>query len=293
MKKRITQLMFTMVMMYAMAANATAYDEANWFITIDVEQVRTKVLPLIPKSKEQVVLAQVVPHEVHNITMYGHSEAEDDLSLAVTGQFAGFSFNDHLQDQLLLLEQSDAILLDETESHRGRVIERYRIKEKQGDVGIYVAKVTDSLMVLSLQKAEVRNWIDQKYHMQDLSNNGLVSLLVNVESAMAKMGADLQAHQSPFQSTVFNKIAQFSASIYEAGDQLGLEAAVATADEASAKQMEQVLNGLIAMQALSEMNHDKPVLAALMAELMISNHGNELLITTALPFALLAEIDVD
>ena len=91
MKKRITQLMFTMVMMYAMAANATAYDEANWFITIDVEQVRTKVLPLIPKSKEQVVLAQVVPHEVHNITMYGHSEAEDDLSLAVTGQFAGFS----------------------------------------------------------------------------------------------------------------------------------------------------------------------------------------------------------
>ena len=293
MKKRITPFILTVVMMYAMAANATAYDEANWFVSVDIQQVRTKVLPLLPDRNESYQIANTMPEEAQTITLYGHSEVEDDVSMAVTGTFASFSFSDFLNAQLLRMGEQGKVSLYETTPYQDSLIEQYVFEEKRGDVSIYSAKVNNNLLILSLHQQEVKNWIDQKYSMYDLKNTGLVSLLVNVESAMAKVGADLKDHEGPFQSTLFKKIVQFSASVYESGDQLSLEASLGTADADSAKQMEQVINGLIAMNALSDIDKDKPVLAALMAGLNISNHGHELLISTGLPFALLSEIDVD
>ena len=298
MKKTLTTLTLTVLFVWSAASQATAYDEANWYVSIDVQQVREKIVPLLPTdgdAKYEFSLEQHIPKEVQQITLYGHSEAEDDLSMAINGDFTSFSLNEHL---IGLMNQVDAdeeisLTLYNTENYAGSVVEQYTISGDDKSKSFYSAVIDGQTLVLSFAEQEVKNWIDNRYATHTLRSSGLVSLLVNTESAMAHMGADLKNTQKSFNSAVFQKITQFSASVYESGDSLTIESALATADEATAKQLEQVINGLVAMNALSNLDQDKPALNALASALVISQQGQDLLITTALPYALLPELDID
>jgi len=296
MKKTLTTL--TVLFVWTAASQATAYDEANWYVSIDVQQVREKIVPLLPKEatdKNNFSVEHHLPQEVQQITLYGHSEAEDDLSVAINGDFASFSLNEYL---IGLMNQVDAdedisLTLYNTEAYGGSVVEQYTVSGDGESKSFYSAVINDQTLVLSFEEQEIKNWIDDRYATHTLRSSGLVSLLVNIESAMAHMGADLKNTQKSFNSAVFQKITQFSASVYESGDSLTIESALTTADEATAKQLQQVINGLVAMNALSNLGQDKPALNALASALEISQQGNDLLITTALPYALLPELDID
>ena len=50
MKKTLTTLTLTVLFVWSAASQATAYDEANWYVSIDVQQVREKIVPLLPKE---------------------------------------------------------------------------------------------------------------------------------------------------------------------------------------------------------------------------------------------------
>jgi hypothetical protein len=296
MKKTLTIL--TLLFAWSASLQATAYDEANWYVSIDVQQVREKIVPLLPPNgdnKYEFSVEQHVPEAVQQITLYGHSEAEDDLSVAINGDFASFSLNEYLIGLMSQVENTDEVSLTlyNTESYGGSVVEHYKVSGDDESKSFYSAIINDQTLVLSFEQQEVKNWIDNRYATHTLRSSGLVSLLVNIESAMAHMGADLKNTQNSFNSAVFQKITQFSASVYESGDSLTIESALATADEATAKQLEQVINGLVAMNALSNMDQDKPALDALVSALQITQQGQDLLLTTALPYALLPEINVD
>ena len=215
--------------------------------------------------------------------------------MAINGDFASFSLNEYL---IGLMNQVDAdedisLTLYNTETYGGSVVEQYTVSGDGESKSFYSAIINDQTLVLSFEEQEIKNWIDDRYATHTLRSSGLVSLLVNIESAMAHMGADLKNTQKSFNSAVFQKITQFSASVYESGDSLTIESALTTADEATAKQLQQVINGLVAMNALSNLDQDKPALNALASALEISQQGNDLLITTALPYALLPELDID
>jgi len=92
---------------------------------------------------------------------------------------------------------------------------------------------------------------------------------------------------------MLTKVTQFSAAAYESGSDLSIDVVLSTADEATANQLVQVAQGLVAMNALSGASAEKPVLATLLNGLNISQQGTDLLITTAVPFSLLPQIDVD
>ena len=173
------------------------------------------------------------------------------------------------------------------------MVEEYRVSGDNKTKSFYSTKLSNETIVVSLDEAEVKNWAADSYSTYDLNNSGMVSLLVNIESALAHMGADLKSNSKPFNSAVFQKITQFSASLYDVEQNLNIDAALSTADEATAKQLEQVINGLVAMNALSNMNDEKPVLAALVSSLEISQQGNDLLISTGFPMSMIPEIDVD
>lgn len=298
MKKTLSTLTLTVLFVWSTASQATAYDEANWYVSIDVQQVREKIVPLLPKeasANNDFPVEQHIPQEVQQITLYGHSEAEDDLSVAINGDFTSFSLNEYL---IGLMNQVDAdedisLTLYNTEAYGGSVVEQYTVSGDGESKSFYSAVINGQTLVLSFEEQEIKNWIDDRYATHSLRSSGLVSLLVNIESAMAYMGADLKNTRNSFNSAVFQKITQFSASVYETGDSLSIESALTTADEATAKQLEQVINGLVAMNALSNLDQDKPALNALASALEISQQGNDLLITTALPYALLPELDID
>ncbi len=298
MKKTLTNLFLMATLALSINTQASPYDEANWYFSVDVEQVRTKIVPLIPQHKEahaDFSINEHLPHEVKQITAYGHSEAEDDLSLVLHGDFSQFTLNDFINNLMYLVESDKDINvgLFNTYKHNGQVVEEFRVSGDNKTKSFFSTKLSDETIVVSFDEAEVKNWAADSYSTYDLNNSGMVSLLVNIESAMAHMGADLKSNSRPFNSAVFQKVTQFSASLYEAEQNLSIDAALSTADEATAKQLEQVINGLIAMNALSNMNDDKPVLAALMSGLSISNQGNDLLISTGFPMSMIPEVDFD
>lgn len=298
MNKILTTLSLTLLFVLAPNTQASPYDAANWYFSVDVEQVRNKIVPLIPlnkKTKNQFSMNNHLPIEVKQITGYGHSETEDDLSLLINGHFNGFSINEYINNLMYMVDADEdlSVSLFDSYNHHGVLVEQYQIIGENETKSFYSSKISDDMIVLSLEASEVQNWIDKKYHKNDIINSGMVSLLVNIESAMAHMGADLNSNKKSFNSAVFKKVTQFSASVIEVGGNLAIDAALSTADETTAKQLEQVVNGLIAMNALSNLDQDKPLLSALLSTLKINNHGNDLLISAEFALSLIAEIDID
>lgn len=295
MKKTLTTL--TLLSTLAFNSQAVPYDEANWYVTVDLEQIKSKVLPMLnhlPKSKNKVSIENNIPDEVQQITFYGHSEIDNDLSAAVTGDFKNYSLNDYITTMMYQFEGESPVTLSNITAYNGRDIEQYTISKDDERKLFYSAKINPNLVVVSFEESEVYNWLDNKYQNNELQKSGLVSLLINIESAMAHMGTDLKSNSKHFNSALFQKITQFSASIYESNaDGLSIESALSTADDATATQLEQVLNGLVAMNALSNSTNNNQVLTALVNQLQISNHGSELMVSSALPYSLLSEVVID
>ncbi len=294
------KILFTTTLLFSWAFNsqAVSYDEANWYVTVDVNQVRNNIVPLLPErdqSDHEFSFNEHLPQEVEQLSVYGHSEVENDLSLVINGQFAQFEINDYINSLLYMVDDKEGfdMVLFDTESHNGRLIEQYKATGENKSKSFYSTKVNDELIVLTLDINEAKNWIDNKYNSNELKHAGLISVLVNIESAMAHMGADLKSNRTSFNSAVFQKITQFSASVFQSGENLAIESALSTADTATAKQLEQVLNGLVAMNALSNLDNDNPFLSALAANLDISNQGNDLLLSSEFAMSLIPDMQID
>ncbi len=294
-----TLMIFLTLSLLSFNSQASNYDEANWYLSVDVEQMKNTLLPLMPKEapkgKNHFSLKDNLPTEVKKLTLYGHSEQQDDLTVIATGDFRTFTLNDYITNLMYQVNGESPISLQDTQSYQGTVINHFVVAEGRKNAVFYSAKLDNNHMVISLEQDEVKNWIDQRYSLNEIYQSDLVSLLINVESAMAKMGADLSKNSQPFNSAMFQKINQFSASMFEAatGDALSFEAALSTSDETTAKQLQQVLNGLIAMNALSNMDENKPALSAMMSGLSIDLQGSDLLISTSLAYSLIPQIDID
>jgi len=298
MKKVFVVVSLMVLFTWVIESRAASYAEANWYVTVDVDQVRSTILPVLSQNKSvdaEFAIQKHSPQGLEQISVYGHSEDKEDLSFVVSGEFNTFEVNEYINSLMFLLETEEAfdVALFDSVNHNNRVIEEYRISGKNKTKSFYSAKVNDGLIVLSLDQNEVKRWVDSKYNANELQNSGLISVLINIESAMAHMGADLNSHKGSFNSTVFKKINQFSASVFESGKNITIESALSTADEATAQQLEQVLNGLIAMNVLSNLDDKNPLLSALASGLTISNQGNELLLSSEIALSLIAEIDLD
>ncbi len=295
MKKTFAVICLLLFFVLPIETRATSYDEANWYITVDVNQVRNTLLPVLPPNKYEAVefkISEHLPQGLEQISFYGHSDKDSDLSLVASGEFSSFELNEYINSLLYLVEDEDEVdvVLFDSSTHNSRLIEEYRVAGRDESKSFFSSKVNDALLVISLDENEVKHWIDNKYDANEFKNSGLVSVLVNIESAMAHMGADLKSNNRSFNSAVFQKINQFSASIIDAGDKLNIEAALSAADEATAKQLEQVINGLVAMNALSTNKHRSQLVTALLEALEISNQGNDLLIRTEFALSLITQM---
>lgn len=298
MKNSLKLIGLLMLTVWTVDSQASNYNQANWYVTVDVNQVRTTIVPLMSQGKSTEIksaLQKHLPQEVQQVSLYGNSEIEDDLSVVINGDFNTFEVNDYINSLMYLVEADKdfTVVLFDSYAYNNRLIEHYKLSRGNESKPLYSAKINDELIVLTVDPNEIESWVDNKYNSNELKSSGLVSVLVNIESAMAHVGANLGSNSQPFKSAVFNKITQFSASIYESGENLTIQSALTTADQATAKQLEQVINGLIAMNALSNLNQNNELLSAVLAGLEINNQGNDLLVSTEFALKLIAQVGSD
>jgi len=94
-------------------------------------------------------------------------------------------------------------------------------------------------------------------------------------------------------STVFQKINHLSASVMDMGSNLNVEAALGTRDEATAQQVQQVINGLVAMNALSSQADRSEAWMTMMNKLSVVKKGQDLILSTSIPFDIAIEAVAD
>lgn len=295
MKKIILIISLFLVLPYD--SEAKPFNESNWYATVDVVQFKNKVMPMLVQfssGKNNFTFKDTFPDEFKRITLYGHSEFKNDVSAVITGDFNAFSVTNYIIEKLHTVDGDSTISLNEVTKYNGINISSYSDLKKNEEKSFYSAKLNSNLVVASFDQEEVRNWIDHKYDINKIQVSGLISLLLNTESDIAHIGADLKSNSSPFNSTLFQKINQISANVYESSSEdLTVEAALSTADEAMTKQLEQVVNGLIAMNALSNSGKNNQTLAKVLSGLQINNDGNELLISVEVPYNLFSKAELD
>ncbi len=237
------------------SAHADGFNDATWYVSIDVEQARSTLIPRLSarsKNHNDFEFNKLIPQGVTHITLYGQSDESSTLTKVMSGDLADFSvlsFVEGLEEQA---GEDAKLSLLESSKNNGYVIEHYVISGDEKNKSFYTVKLNDNTVVTSFNREEVVNWSNNKYNTSGLHQTGLVTVQVNIASAMMHMGADIDQGAEPFQSHMFKKIKQVSASLAEDQDDLLIEVALVTEDDAAAKQVNAVVNGLVAMNALSD-----------------------------------------
>lgn len=289
-------LALTFTFANAFNAHADGYDDATWYVSLDIEQARAKLIPHLSehtKSNNNFEFTALTPVGINQVTMYGQSKESSTFTMVLSGQLGDFSTTDFISELEKQAGEDANVSLKESTKNNGHTIDHFVVKGDEKNKSFYTSKLNANTVVASFNKGEVLNWSNNKYNTSGLHQTGLVTVQVNIASAMMHMGADIDQGAEPFQSHMFKKIKQVSASLMEDQDDLLIEVALVTENEAAAKQVNAVVNGLVAMNALSDASTSNKAVSALLNNLDISNKGSHVMVLSHLPLALLAEIDFD
>ena len=289
------KLCIVLVFLVASSVQATNFDQANWYLSADIAKIKDRFMPHIIKNKaanKSLKMTALIPEAMTQITLYGQTNQDDDVTAVIRGQFNQFSVSDYIAKLNLLSDKGDELTVDSSLDYKGTTIEHIQSKEDD-QVSIYASTLNPQLMVVGFDLAEVKNWINGRYAESDVIPGGMITLLVNVDAAVAHMGADLSKDNGGFKSTVFQKINHLSASMIDDVSSLTVEAALGTRDEATAQQVQQVINGLVAMNALSSQTDRSEAWMTMMQQLSVVKKGKDLILSTSIPFDIAIEAMVD
>ena len=290
--KKLMMLLFFLMVSPGQAAN---FDEANWYLSADIAKIKERFMPHLNKNKaakKSLKISALLPEAVTQVTLYGQTNQDEDVTAVIRGQFNQFSVSDYIAKLNLLSDEGDELTVDSSLDYKGIGIEHIQSNEDE-DVSIYASTLNPQMMVVGFDLAEVKNWINGRYSESDIIPTGMITLLVNVDAAMAHMGADLSKNNDGFKSTVFQKINHLSASVMDMGSNLNVEAALGTRDEATAQQVQQVINGLVAMNALSSQADRSEAWMTMMNKLSVVKKGQDLILSTSIPFDIAIEAVAD
>jgi len=301
MNKPKNLLILLLTMLFSLQSNAVGIKEATWYLTVDVNQVVNNELfkHLHSHPNEMSLNIEKIPKEIDTITMYGDSRGSDDATAVLKGDFSQFSVYDfalnfiyHKKDNAAKLATESTIRYASQDILVLEVKDENKSDDDRRNKEIYFSAINDEISVVSLNLNEVKNWIDNVYSPIDINNGSIFSVLVNVRSALAHMGMNLEKNSHMMHSEIFKKVTEVSASVTEANDDIVIEVALTAADSATATQIEQVISGLIAMNNLSGANDDNQLHAIFMQNLTITKDDNAIMISTFAPIDELKNIDV-
>jgi len=283
--KSFTSFLFAVLILLSFQS-AAGLNDATWYVSVDVDQIENNEIYQFFEAKVKSSDSDdfvKIPDEISYISLYGNAKGAEDATAVIHGDFSQFSISEHLLELLYTHESDAADMIEEsTVSYKNNEIKSLKVDEgHSGDTKeVYFSKVNSGLTVISFQLDEVKNWLDNNYDNHEINQGSLFSVVVDVQSALAHMGMNIDSNNHMMQSEIFQKVAQVSASASEVNSDMVLDVALSTNDEATAIQIEQIINGLVAMNNLSGANDKNELHATFMQNLSINRNGNDILMST-------------
>lgn len=283
-------LLCTLLIVFSFQSLANIND-ANWYVSIDIDQIESneifKALDMkSDKSSDDFFLnLEKIPDEISYISFYGDAKRAQDATAIIQGDFSDFSINEYVLNFLYTQDDISQLIKESTLKYKGNEIQVLKIMDYDGQPDdspkkAYFAKVNNGLSVISFQLDEIYDWLNHDYDNHDFTKGSLFSVVVDVQSALAHMGINIDENDHMMQSQIFQKVTQASASLSEVNNDMLIEIALTATDETTATQVELVINGLIAMSGLSGVTAENEIQSKLLANLKVERDGNNILINT-------------
>jgi len=300
-KKRTTQILLIFLIFISFQINAGGIDEANWYLSVDIDQLQNNEVFKMLKEKQLKKTGNIpvdfkkFPDELSHITVYGNAKGSQDATAVVSGDFSTFSIGEYIVNFIYTQDDVSKFVKESTEQYHNHQILTLTFDGEEvttdGPKSVYFSKINNDTSVISLNQNEVKNWINSKYENLDVNKGSLFSVVVNVESALAHMGMNIDDNNHMMNSEIFQKVEQISASVSEVMEDILIEIALSTKDQETATQIEQVINGLVAMNNLSGTNQKNALHKILMQNLNIHKDSNNILISSFAPISEIKKIE--
>ncbi len=284
--------------------NALAVDmnAASWYLNVDVNSIKQGPLKSILDHKDEdfnkvvnIFMGKEFHDQINQVTLYGDTEGFEDFSILIQGDFSENAKHQFFNHSNIKLDES-------VEVYNNSRIRKWSINSNTKIIGmeeeakfdedsnleLYLTEITPNLIMVSRDLSDTKNWLSNKYDINDINQNGLFSVIVNLQEALAHGGMKIEDGNMDFHSQVLKKVSQLSFSVIEDGANYILEAALTSEDDATAVQVEQVINGLIALNGLSNVS-DNPLHEQLMGNLNIDRDGLNIIISSSVSSDLIVE----
>ena len=294
-KTQINKTLIVLLAIFSLQLNAATIEDATWYLSVDIDKLQNNEAFKVLKEDKSEKISEVIgelQNVISHVTLYGNSKGSEDATAVIMGDFSSQTLADSVLDLIYSKVKDKDIsnkISERTFEYNNHTIQVIIIQESSRNKEIFFSTINDHQTVVGFKLDEVKNWIDDKYDDIDIDNDSLFSVVVNVESALAHMAMNLGENNQMMNSELFHKVEQISASINENSGDIIIDVALSTKSEETATQIEQVINGLIAMANLSNSNDKNQLLKELINNVSIVKNNNNILINTFIAIDLLKE----
>ncbi|WP_395376144.1 hypothetical protein [Marinicella sp. W31] len=303
-KRHLFTMLVSVSLMISFGSQAVEPDAADWFLSVNVSSIKNSPLADFIEDEhgekdgalEMIshVFGDEIPDQINEINIYGSIQGKEDFSVLVQGDFTTaskdvFFAHENLQIDTRELSFGNHTIQEWTFNESTSIVgfEDEDITDSDTNAIVYVTEVRPDVIMLSRDLKDVQNWLSGQNDFSELSQNGIFSVIVNVKEALASGGIKVGGHHNAFQSDLMKKISQISFSMIEDGENMLLEAALSANDKETAAQIQQVMNGLVALNALSNKNLQNDLGAQVLNNLKIESNGSNIIVSSYAPFALI------
>lgn len=317
MKKTRVAGFYAVLAMIFWASNAFAINMSNagWYLHLDAKQIQNGPMASIIKNEEKDVeefIDMVLGHEfrkqIDQLTVYGDQAGYQDFTILLQGDFSK-------EAKTTLFSKFELGKDYSTQKVSGTVVHQWKFdgidsekmdqkaatengnKNKNGkapkieinfDKGekplqLYAAEISKNLIIVSHDFDEVKQWLKGAYSAKQLKRDGIFSVVVHLDRSLAHGGMNFGPENIDlgFDSKIMKKVDQVSFSVTDVKEVFHLEVGLVGKDEKVAKQIKDLVNGLLALRAMAGDEIDNEA-KALIDNLKIEMDGVNILLTSSI-----------
>lgn len=256
-------------------ADAVNKTNADWYLHLDIKAIEHGSLKDLIEHKTQdndvdkilvMAIGEHLKEELEKITVYGTHTGLNDFTLMMQGDFSDKARKDFQQKmadgknhgtEIVAGNTLHSWVFDGYHSADGEL--NIEVDDDDKPLQLYAAELGGKAIVVSRDKNEVKSWMEGQYSINELDRDGVFEVVVNLQNALAHGGFKFGKGKVDlgFDSSVMQKVSQFSFSVAQNKKTTDIEVGLVTKDKQIALQLKNIVNGLIALQAIAgDMDED-------------------------------------
>jgi len=313
MSKKIVVGLYAVIGLCLLASSVFAVNmnNAGWYLHVDVQSLKSGALAKIIEAKRakdqqhdkkdvdkflNIALGREFKNQIQQVTVYGDQAGYGDFTVIAQGPFTrdakkaffeniklgNNSNNSKFKGTTIQEWIFEGFKSDEKDSDGDSKISISVNQEDKKPMRLYSAEIDSKTIIVSKDQDEVKAWLKGTYSKKDLSREGVFSVVVHLDRAIAhgglNFGEGIGDIDLGFDSKMMQKLTQFSFSLSQDDSDALIEIGLVATDEKVAIQLKNIANGLISLQAMAGDVDDD--VQAIVKNLSIDVDGVNLLLKT-------------